>query len=271
MSSSARPLRRTLVLHIPHSSHFIPPDARRAILLDDADLQSELRRMTDAYTDELFPVTSVEAGRVVFPVSRLVCDVERFSSDDDEPMAAHGMGVVYTRTSLGELLRSDPTPLERQHILDRWYWPHHLKLERLVNEVIARAGQCIIIDCHSFPSIALPYEMDQSKERPNICIGADPFHTPSFLSDALIAAVKELNFSVAVNAPFAGALVPIAYYRKDRRVLSVMIEINRRVYMNEQSGLKNPHFAQVRDNMGKLIEAVAYVSAPRPNQLPSAQ
>jgi hypothetical protein len=54
-------------------------------------------------------------------------------------------------------------------------------------------------------------------------------------------------------------------------VLSVMIEVNRRVYMDEQSGLKNPHFAQVRDNMGKLIEAVAYVSALRPNQLPSAQ
>jgi hypothetical protein len=44
--------------------------------------------MTDAYTDELFPLTPVEAGRVVFPVSRLVCDVERFSSDDDEPLAA---------------------------------------------------------------------------------------------------------------------------------------------------------------------------------------
>ena len=74
--------------------------------------------MTDSYTDELFPVSSVEAGRVVFPVSRLVCDVERFSSDDDEPMAGRGMGVIYTRTSLGEVLRLEPTPLERQQILD---------------------------------------------------------------------------------------------------------------------------------------------------------
>ena len=101
MPSSARQLPRTLVLHIPHSSHFVPPEARRAILLDDADLRNELLRMTDAYTDELFSLTPLEAGRVVFPVSRLVCDVERFSSDDDEPMAARGMGVIYTRTSLG--------------------------------------------------------------------------------------------------------------------------------------------------------------------------
>jgi N-formylglutamate amidohydrolase len=216
--------------------------------LDDAGLRNELLRMTDAYTDELFPVTPVEAGCVVFPISRLVCDVERFSSDEDEPMAARGMGVIYTRTSQGEPLRSDPTPLERQHILDRWYWPHHLKLERLVNEVISQMGQCIIIDCHSFPSIALPYEMDHSNNRPDICIGTDPFHTPTFLSDALIAAVKAFKFSVAINTPFAGALVPIAYYRKDRRVWSVMIEVNRRVYMDEKTGLKNPDFTHVWDD-----------------------
>jgi hypothetical protein len=51
------------------------------------------------YTDELFPTTAYEAGRVVLPFSRLVCDVERFPSDEDEPMASRGMGVFYTRTS----------------------------------------------------------------------------------------------------------------------------------------------------------------------------
>lgn len=261
MSSSAPQLPRKLVLHIPHSSHFIPPEARRAIVLDDAALRTELLRMTDAYTDELFEVTAAEAGRVVFPVSRLICDVERFSSDQDEPMAARGMGVIYTRTSLNEPLRADPTPLERQQILDRWYWPHHLKLERLVNDVVSRAGQCLIVDCHSFPSKALPYEMDQSKDRADICIGTDPFHTPSFLSETLIAAAKELNFSVAVNAPFAGALVPIAYYQKDRRVRSVMIEINRRLYMDEPTGRKKQAFMAMRDDIPKLIEAVAQAVA----------
>jgi N-formylglutamate deformylase len=55
-------------------------------------LDTELLRMTDAYTDELFPVTQVEAGRVVIPVSRLVCDVERFPFDAQESMVARGMG-----------------------------------------------------------------------------------------------------------------------------------------------------------------------------------
>jgi hypothetical protein len=54
----------------------VPAEARKAILLDDAALNGELLRMTDAYTDALFPLTPAEAGRVIFPLSRLVCDVE---------------------------------------------------------------------------------------------------------------------------------------------------------------------------------------------------
>jgi hypothetical protein len=40
-------------------------------------LNDELLWMTYAYTDKLSPETPFEAGRVAFPVSRLVCDVER--------------------------------------------------------------------------------------------------------------------------------------------------------------------------------------------------
>ncbi len=83
-------LSQIAILHIPHSSRQVPVEERRAILLDDAALNDELLNMTDAYTDELFPPTPVEGARLVFPVSRLVCDVERFSSDEDEPMANAG-------------------------------------------------------------------------------------------------------------------------------------------------------------------------------------
>jgi len=103
-----------------------------------------------------------------------------------------------------------------------------------VNGIIAQAGRCLIIDCHSFPSAALPYETDQSKTRADICIGTDPFHTPPFIRDAVAAGAKAMDFSVAIDAPFSGALVPISYYRKDRRVLSVMIEVNRRLYMEKR-------------------------------------
>jgi N-formylglutamate amidohydrolase len=249
------------VLHIPHASRRVPPEERPAIGLDDAELNNELPRMTDAYTDELFPDTRIEAGRVVFPLSRLICDVERFPSDEEEPMATRGMGVIYTRTSMRHTLRAQPDPATRQSLLERWYWPHHSKLERMVNDVVARSGACLIVDCHSFPSIALPYELDQTTQRADFCIGTDPFHTPSSVRGATVKAVEEAGYSVTIDAPFAGALVPLASYRRDRRIWSLMIEVNRRLYMDEHSGLKNRAFEQVRSVVGRLILSAAEVAA----------
>jgi len=64
-------------------------------MLSDADLASELLKLADAYTDELF--THPDATPMVFPLSRLLVDVERFPDDDQEPMVQgrHGV-VVYT-------------------------------------------------------------------------------------------------------------------------------------------------------------------------------
>ena len=102
-----------LVFHIPHASKVIPTDLRRSILLSDAELEIELNKMTDAFTDELFAVDSLKAYTVVFPVSRMVLDPERFLDDDQEVMARRGMGVVYTQTSDGRTLRGPMAGEER--------------------------------------------------------------------------------------------------------------------------------------------------------------
>jgi N-formylglutamate deformylase len=252
-----RSISQIVVLHIPHSSRRVPAEERQAILVDDTELNGELLRMTDAYTDELFPITPVEAGRVIFPLSRLVCDVERFPSDENEPMAARGMGVTYTRTSMGGVLRAQPDPADRQKCLDRWYWPHHSKLEHLVKDVAERSGVCLIVDCHSFPSVALPYELDQTSPRADICIGTDSFHTPRAVRDAIVVAAEADGYSVAVDAPFSGALVPLSSYRKDHRILSVMIEVNRRLYMEEDSAKKKLGLGKVCATLGRLVMAAA--------------
>ena len=115
----------------------------------------------------------------------------------------------------------------------------------------------MIVDCHSFPSVALSYELDQTGQRADFCIGTDPLHTPSSVRGAIVTAVKEAGYSVTIDAPFSGALVPLASYRTDRRIWSVMIEVNRRLYMDEHSGPKNQAFEQVRVVVGQLIATAA--------------
>jgi len=64
-----------------------------------------------------------------------------------------------------------------------------------------------------------------------------------------------------VDAPFAGALVPLASYRKDERIMSVMIEVNRRLYMDEHTGSKTQNFEKVRAALGRIIVTAAKAAA----------
>lgn len=240
-----------IVLHIPHASMEIPGEVRKSFVIDGAQLEQELLRMTDHFTDELFLVPPSLATSVVYPVSRLVCDPERYPDDSEETMSALGMGVIYTqRHDLGPL-RTRPTPSEREALLDHYYRPHHRALENAVDAALAAHNRCLVIDCHSFPGTPLPYETDSA--RPDICIGTDEFHTPHALRDAAASAFEAAGLEVATNRPFAGALTPASRYRKDHRVSAVMIEVNRSLYMDEAAGERGPEFSDIRALVGRMI------------------
>ena len=242
------------ILHIPHASSHIPSDLRQQFVVDGVVLEAELRTMTDWFTDELFGGTVPGATEVVYPVSRLVVDPERFANDADEPAARVGMGAVYLRTSAGTPLRA-PLPVEeREALLARFYRPHHESLSEAVGAALDAEGHALVIDCHSFPLRSVPFEL--SDRRPDICIGSDPFHTPGPLLETAVRAFEDQGFSVGVDDPFAGALVPERYYRRDARVQALMVEVGRWLYMDEDAVVKHDGFAAVRRRVAASLRHV---------------
>lgn len=243
-----------MILHIPHASKHIPRQARPFILLDDLELGEELLRMTDVYTDELFDAPGRRS--VIFPISRLVVDPERFLDDAEEPMAEKGMGVIYTKTSDGRPLRNPPTPDERAWLISQFYTPHHQVLEEAVSSELSENGACILVDCHSFPSHPLACDLDQRIPRSEICLGTDDYHTPHELLKTVVEEFESFDLEVAINRPYAGCLVPMRCYRSDPRVRSIMIEIRRDLYMDEISGEKTNRFETMREMVRHILESI---------------
>ena len=237
-----------VVLHVPHSSAVIPKEYLRSF--PDAP-ERELELMTDWYTDILF---DCRHASLVFPISRLICDVERFRDDENEPMSEKGMGAVYTRAHDGSPLRKIGEN-EREAILREWYDPHHLRLDRMVADRLDAFGSCLIVDCHSFNPVPLPHEPDQRRGRPDICVGTDGFHTPPKIAKAAVDAVRSRGYSVGINTPFSGSLVPMRYYRRVPEVTSVMLEINRGLYL-EKTAVKS-NFEKLRRDVTEVIEALS--------------
>jgi N-formylglutamate deformylase len=256
-------LRSPLLLHIPHASTCIPDEALGDFVVDRDTLNAELLRLTDRFTDTLYGDGFPSAQIVAADVSRLVVDVERFADDAHEPCAAHGMGAVYVRTSSGAPLRAI-SATRRAQIMDEYYWPHHHRLDALTTRALEQFGRCVIIDAHSFPVAPMPTQVDFS-DPPEIGIGTDAMHTSDELAEVVHTFFTDRGFSVGVNRPFAGALVPNAYHGRDQRVQSVMIEVRRDLYMDERTGERLPVFADLQRALSEfraLLEAWSLARGP---------
>ncbi|MDF6017719.1 N-formylglutamate amidohydrolase [Streptomyces sp. JH34] len=245
-----------VLLHVPHSSRVVPQRVRGGIVLDDGALESELDHITDSHTADLAArasgLCSVTPWRFVNGLSRLVVDPERFP-DDREEMLAAGMGAVYTRTTHGEVLR--PAGVDPEPLLDRYFHPYADAMTAAVDDRLAATGRAVVIDVHSYPSRALPYELHGTGPRPPVCLGTDGFHTPPGL-----LALAEAAFSgfggTGLDSPFSGTYVPLKHYEADSRVGALMIEIRRDLYMTEPGGPAGPGLDALASALAGLVDGL---------------
>ena len=107
-----------------------------------------------------------------FPVSRLLCDVERFPGPE-EPMERLGMGFCYKRAYDGTRIKTVSAELRRETLV--WYHGHHEKLNRACIE----HPRLLLLDMHSFSDDIVPRDRLRSGERtPDVCLGIDEKYTP---------------------------------------------------------------------------------------------
>lgn len=206
-----------LVLNIPHASTLLPEELLGGLYVPYERVQAEALSQTDLFCDDLF--SCKQATRVVAKYSRFVCDVERFADDSQEPMSCTGQGFFYTNFLDGTCFRG--TEL-REKIKSEVFDLYHDELTRAVDAAMSNGGHCLIVDCHSF---ALDGDM------PDVCIGADSFHTPQPLVELTKNFFEASGYSVAINNPYSGTVVPLKYLNEDPRASSIMIELNRKLYL----------------------------------------
>jgi N-formylglutamate amidohydrolase len=232
-----------VILHVPHSSRLIPEDIRSAISLTDEELSYELDQMTDSHTDLIAhnAVADLSLKPWIFKnqLSRLVIDPERFP-DEREVMNKVGMGAVYIKTSTGKNLRAEdfnPAPL-----IDKYFKPYAKAFTDLVSQLLLKHKAVLIIDVHSYRLNQHPNAVNHGQARPPICLGTDDFHTPKWLAQLAKDCFSPVG-EVIENQPYAGSYVPLDFYGKDQRVLSLMLEARADQFLDEKL---QPHAGLVR-------------------------
>jgi len=215
-----------IVLNIPHAG----VRGLGSIKCDNkVNLLAEVRKWTDWYTDLIFiPEKNDRIKHIIADYSRFAVDVERLL---DDPLEKKGQGIIYTKYNGQERYVGEK---ERIRLM-AYYYDYIDRLKSMLSE------HSLLIDCHSFPS-------DMSDV--DICIGynEDWSKPTNFVIDLVVESFKQHGYKVGINAPFSNAIAPETGYTYN----SIMIELNKRVYLNEQTLDFNDNAPKLREQLASL-------------------
>ena len=215
-----------IVLNIPHAG----AKGLGSIKCDNkVNLLAEVRKWTDWYTDLIFiPEKNDCIKHIIADYSRFAVDVERLL---DDPLKKKGQGIIYTKYNGQERYVSEK---ERIRLM-AYYYDYIDRLKSMLSE------HSLLIDCHSFPS-------DMSDV--DICIGynEDWSKPTDFVIDLVVESFKQQGYKVGINTPFSNAIAPETGYTYN----SIMIELNKRVYLNEQTLDFNENAPKLREQLASL-------------------
>lgn len=233
--------KNNLIIHIPHSSLEYPSFFEERLTIDRKKFNYENIFTSDYLVDRFIPNNF---GNIVkFEYSRLFCDVEKFKDDKLEEMSKVGMGVIYEKVSSGDnFIRLDND--YKKLVIEKYYDKYHKQLDDLTTDILKNNDKCFILDLHSFSDEFVKLVLNL-ENNPDICIGFnDTFRDDELISET-IEHFKGYGYSVELNYPYSGSLVPNKYFNiDDDRIKSLMIEVNKRIYLknnmvfDNQKGLK---------------------------------
>jgi N-formylglutamate deformylase len=268
-----------LVFDSPHSGSHYPEDFGFCCPLD------MLRTAEDAYVDELYaaaPRLGATLIGAMFP--RSYVDPNR-SADDldvalfDGPWPQPLSPSFKTRSGLGLVRRvARPgipiydrklTVSEIRARVERYYAPYHRVLDEACDGLHRKFGVVWHVNCHSMPS-------HRSRAHKNghcadFVLGDRDGSTcaPEF-TNFVARVLRGLGYNVRINETYKGVEIVRRQGRPEDRRHSLQIEVDRALYMDQETLEKAPGFAGVHADISRLIEMLVSFVSERVGQAAAA-
>lgn len=260
-----------LVLDSPHSGTVYPDDFGAALPL------AVLRQAEDTHVEKLYDfapglgVAWVEAHfpRIYLDANRdkTEVDVELFDGEwphevtEDEVVLQKvrlGKGLIWRFTDDGQAIYERQLTVEegQRRIAECWV-PYHAAVSQAIDQAHARHGYSIHINCHSMPSVAASHAtLHPGLKHADFVIGDRDGTTASpALSRMVCDFLRQRGYDVEYNHPYKGVELVRRNGRPEEHRHSIQIEVNRRIYMNEETlEIVQPGFDKLKNDLRDLVE-----------------
>jgi N-formylglutamate deformylase len=259
-----------MVFDSPHSGTIYPADFKYACRFED------LQKAEDNFVDDLFaaaPSYSATLLSALFPRSYI--DVNRAETDIDPGLLSQdwpfgdirptsrsdaGIGLIRRLVKPGTPVYDRPlSPEDIQRRIEHYYRPYHAALKTTLDDLHYRFGQVWHINCHSMPAAsAYPKQaIGLAGSKPvaaDFVLGDRDGTTCDYaFTDLARSYLKGRGYKVTVNDPFKGVELIGRYAAPARARHSLQIEINKSLYMDEESNQKNGNYTPLKNDIEGLI------------------
>ena len=257
-----------VVFALPHSGRDYGVSFLNQSILD----QLSIRSSEDAFLDQLIDgIEKYGAPKIIANAPRAFIDLNRSTDELDpalisgiknnirNPRISSGLGVIPRVVSHGKEIYRGKLSFEQAQSRIKYYWkPYHTDLSNLLQRSQSVFGQSLLIDIHSMPHEAVSTQSSFIKA-PEIVVG-DRFgmsSDPEF-TNLVISILKQHEFRVAKNTPFAGAFITKHHGKVKKRIHALQLEIDRSLYMDEEKISPNSDFEELKT---RLFPALIQISS----------
>ncbi len=259
--------RTPLVFASPHSGRVYPASMMSRLTAP------AIRRSEDAFMDTLIEdapahgvrLITARLARAFFDVNREAWELDPAMFADELPAYARartarvaaGLGSIARVVGEGqEIYGRKLSFAEAKARVEAVHLPYHRALTRLLASARESHGLAVLVDWHSMPAAACvapregaPCEIVLGDRFGGACAPA--------ISRPIEAALREMGYRVARNAPYAGGYTTEHYGRPARAVHALQIEVSRALYLDEASLEPTEGFAPLKANLERLFSHLA--------------
>lgn len=266
---NTKDIKFPVVLSSPHAGNKFPKE----FLQNSALSEHELKISEDCFVTDLIKKASDEGIPLIsLNIPRTFVDVNRDKIELDETMFYNapktqdinsrrcrvGLGVlhriVYQNKEIYDGLLNYNEAQER---IRNVYEPYHKRLKQLIDKCVRKFGFCLVVDCHSMPSMICNV-MNESKPLDFCVCNLFGESCPDEISAKLYQAVQSDGFRVEYNRPYAGAYITFNYCQPRKKIYTIQLEINRAIYMDEKTYQKNTQFQDVASHISNSLISLAH-------------
>lgn len=264
------PGHSALVLDSPHSGTVYPPDFLHACEM------AALRSAQDTHVEKLYDFApALGAHWIEAHFARSYLDANRNTTEIDVtllgapwPGRVETDPAVLSKVRLGKGLiwriTDEGVPIydrllsvaEVQARIEQCWKPYHAAVAQAIDAARQTHGYSIHVNCHSMPAVASGCATDFPGEaHADFVVGDREGTTASTALSRLVCQhLGARGYSVSYNHPYKGVELVRRYGKPAQHRHSLQLEINRKLYMDEETFALTPGFEPLKDTLRSLVE-----------------